>query len=304
MPGIIDKQLIQVTQTNGTAQTAGNSGWSSLNTGSGNTAIFADAAKMGATAGYRMTGGGTAQNIAYLDLPSAVSVIALRVPFQISAIASVSAILRWYNDAGHVTALASMGITSTGKLQFVEVNGSGTALNVSSTASLSAATPYVLMILIDKGTNQFSANVYPTGSTTVAASISGTLGGAMSDASSVQQVRWAIGTVTTLSYLDTNSDFAVGHGDWLERTDVTSQLATPTVTVGTITNPTTIGGTDGSTVVSWTAVSGAVSYDAYIATGSTPAQGDFTLVASGVTSPYTFTGLTAGAKSFGIMAKA
>lgn len=304
MAGIIDKQLTQVTQANGTAQTTANSGWSSLNTGSGNTAVFADAAKMGATAGYRMTGGGTAQNIAYLDMPSSVSVMALRVPFQISAITTVSAILRWYNDASHVTALGSMGITSTGKLQFVEVSGSGTLLNVSSTASLSAATPYVLMILIDKGTNQFTAEVYPTGSTTLAASVSGTLGGAMKDAAGLQQVRWAIGTVTTLSYLDTNSDFALGHGDWLARTDVTSQLTTPTVTVGTITNPSTIGGSNGTTVVSWPAVSGATSYDAYIATGSTPAQGDFTLVASGVTSPYTYTGLTAGTKSFGIRAKA
>ncbi len=302
MAGIIDKQLTQVTQTDGTAQTTGNSGWSSLNTGSGNTAIFADAAKMGATAGYRMTCGGTNQNIAYLDLPSAVTVMALRVPLQISAITSVS-MLRWYNDAGHTTNLGSMTITSTGKIQFVEANGSGTALNISSSGSLSAATPYVLMILIDKGANTFSAVAYPRGSTTVTASISGTLGGAMKDASNLQQVRWAIGTATSLSYLDTNSDFAVGHGDWLARTDVITLLDTPTVTLGSVTNPTTIGGNDGTAVVSWPAVSNATSYDAYLATGSSPAQGDFTLVASGVTSPYTFTGLNAGDKAFGIKAK-
>ena len=303
MPGIIDKQLTQVTQTDGTAQTIGNSGWSSLQVGSGNTAIFADAAKMGAIAGYRMTCGGTAQNIAYLDLPSAVTVMALRVPLQISSITTVSAILRWYNDSSHATTLGSMGITSTGKIQFVEVAGSGTALNVSSSGSLSAATPYVLMILIDKGANTFSAAAYPQGSTTPAASISGTLGGAMKDAASLQQVRWAVGTATSLSYLDTNSDFAIGHGDWLARTDVTAPLDTPTVTLGTVTNPTTIGGSNGTAAVSWPAVSNATSYDAYLAAGSSPAQGDFTLVASGVTSPYTFTGLDAGAKAFGIKAR-
>lgn len=304
MAGTIDKQLIQITQTDGTAQTTGNSGWSSLQTGSGNTAIFADAAKMGAAAGYRMTGGGTTQNIAYLDLPSAVTVMALRVPLQISAITTVSAILRWYNDGSHVTNLGSLGITSTGKIQFIEGAGSGTALNVSSSGSLSAATPYVLMILIDKGINSFSAIAYPNGSTTPTASISGTLDGAMKDAASLQQVRWAIGTVTSLSYLDTNSDFAVGHGDWLARTDVTAPLDTPTVTLGAITNPTTIGGSDGTATVSWPAVSNATSYDAYLATGSSPAQGDFALVASGVTSPYTFTGLTAGEWAYGIKAKA
>lgn len=304
MPGTIDKQLIQVTQPNGTAQTIGNSGWSSLNTGSGNTAIFADAAKMGATAGYRMTCGGTAQNIAYFDLPSAVTVMALRVPIQISAIANMSAILRWYNDSGHATNLGSFGITSTGKIQFVEGNGSGTALSVSSAASLSAATPYVLMILIDTGANTFSAVAYPYGSTTAAASISGTLGGAMADTPSLQQVRWAIGTATSLSYLDTNSDFAVGHGDWLARTDVVTQLSTPVVTLGAVTNPTTIGGSDGTAAVTWPAVANATSYDAYIAAGSSPAQGDFSLVATNVTSPYTFTGLTAGTRAYGIKAKA
>jgi hypothetical protein len=80
-------------------------------------------------------------------------------------------------------------------------------------------------------------------------------------------------------------------------------LSTPTVTLGTTTNPTTAGGTNGSQVVTWGAVSNATSYDAYKATKGSPAQSDFTLVASGVTSPYTFTSLAAGTYSFGIMAK-
>lgn len=83
----------------------------------------------------------------------------------------------------------------------------------------------------------------------------------------------------------------------------TNPLSTPTVTLGTTTNPSTIGGTDGSQVVTWGAVTNATSYDAYKATKASPAQSDFTLVASGVTSPYTFTGLAAGTYSFGIMAK-
>lgn len=84
----------------------------------------------------------------------------------------------------------------------------------------------------------------------------------------------------------------------------TETLATPTVTVGTIVNPTTVGGSNGSVAVSWPAVAGATSYDAYRATGATPSQGDFVLVASGVTSPYNFTGQTQGTRSYGIKAKA
>lgn len=80
-------------------------------------------------------------------------------------------------------------------------------------------------------------------------------------------------------------------------------LATPTVTLGTTTNPTTVGGTNGSQVVTWGAVTNATTYDAYIASNTSPAQGDFTLVASAVTSPYTFASLSAGSYAFGIKAK-
>lgn len=80
-------------------------------------------------------------------------------------------------------------------------------------------------------------------------------------------------------------------------------LATPTVTLTGSTGPTSIGGSNGTATVSWPAVSGAGAYDAYKAAGTSPAQEDFTLVASGVTSPYTFTGLSAGGQSVGIKAR-
>jgi hypothetical protein len=57
-------------------------------------------------------------------------------------------------------------------------------------------------------------------------------------------------------------------------------------------------------VVTWRAVTDAVSYEAWQAAGSSPAQGDFVRVATGVTSPYEFTGLSAGTYSYGIKAKA
>lgn len=80
-------------------------------------------------------------------------------------------------------------------------------------------------------------------------------------------------------------------------------LSTPTVTLGATTNPTTIGGTNGSQVVTWAGVSNATAYDAYLATNGSPQQSDFSLVASSVSSPYTFTSLGAGTLSFGIQAK-
>lgn len=97
-------------------------------------------------------------------------------------------------------------------------------------------------------------------------------------------------------------EFACHDGLTTEIASVSNQLTTPTLTAGTTVEPSTIGGTDGTQDVSWAAVPSAASYNAYHADGLTPAQGDFTLVASGVTSPYTFTGLDAGDHSFGIKA--
>ena len=82
-------------------------------------------------------------------------------------------------------------------------------------------------------------------------------------------------------------------------------LATPVVTLGAKTDATTQGGTDGTQTVTWPAIPGAASYEAHIALGTpAPTQGDFTLKAAGVTSPYTFTGLPAGQHAYGIKAKA
>lgn len=85
---------------------------------------------------------------------------------------------------------------------------------------------------------------------------------------------------------------------------LTSPLATPVVTVVSSTNPTSVGTANGTARVSWPAVSGAASYSAYLAPGLSPSQGDFVLVANNVTSPYDFTGLSVGAQSLGIRAKA
>ncbi len=98
-------------------------------------------------------------------------------------------------------------------------------------------------------------------------------------------------------------DLQLNNGAGSEIGDITATLATPVVTLGAVTNPSTVGGSNGSQVVTWAAVPGASSYEAWIASGASPAQGDFTRVATGVTSPYTFTGLTAGERSYGIKAK-
>lgn len=82
----------------------------------------------------------------------------------------------------------------------------------------------------------------------------------------------------------------------------TTPLATPVLTITGQTDPTTPGGTDGTVTVSWPAVTGAVRYQAGSAPGNVTSG--FTVVNTNVTSPYTFTGLSAGAVTVAIMAMA
>jgi hypothetical protein len=86
---------------------------------------------------------------------------------------------------------------------------------------------------------------------------------------------------------------------------LSTPLATPVVTLGTKTNPTTTNGTDGKQVFSWAAVAEAGSYEAWLAPGLTPAPGSFVRVAQGITAlSYEFTGLGAGPYTGAIRAKA
>lgn len=81
------------------------------------------------------------------------------------------------------------------------------------------------------------------------------------------------------------------------------RLPTPMVTKVSQIDPSSAGQSDGSMTVSFTPVDGASSYTAHRANKLNPAQSDFTQVASGVTSPYTATGLPAGPVSIGIRAE-
>lgn len=114
-------------------------------------------------------------------------------------------------------------------------------------------------------------------------------------------VKTSTGTNTGTAYLD---DIAFDPATSTAIGPYTEVLATPTLTVDDFSDPTTVGGSDGSITISWGAIAGATSYDAYIAPGPDPDPGDFTLVEAGVTSPYEFDGLEDGLWAPGIQAKA
>lgn len=84
-----------------------------------------------------------------------------------------------------------------------------------------------------------------------------------------------------------------------------SQLASPILTLENSINPSAVGGSDGQATVSWSPVAGAGSYNAYKSTKASPTDADLAagLVQAGVTSPFTFTGLKAGATTVAIQAE-
>lgn len=81
------------------------------------------------------------------------------------------------------------------------------------------------------------------------------------------------------------------------------RLPTPRVTKVSQIDPSSAGQSDGSMTVAFTPVDGASSYTAHRANKLNPSQSDFTQIASGVTSPYTATGLPAGPVAIGIRAE-
>lgn len=80
----------------------------------------------------------------------------------------------------------------------------------------------------------------------------------------------------------------------------TPQLATPAVSITGKTNPSTVGGSNGSITIAWPPVAGAHHYEAAIASGDV-VEGFVTSDAN-ATSPKTFTGLAAGTYTVAVRA--
>lgn len=223
MAGTILKQLSSTAQSDGTSVTPANSGLSSISIGTGNTAEFQSAAAMNESVGYRFTQGASGNQItSYLDLASPVSIMALRIPFRISATPSASlTFLRGYTDLAHASISWSLQVTTTMRINFGEQGGATTSTGSTTPEKLVAGTDYVMQLLVDTSAQTFSFATYERGSTTAINSMSGALTTGMA---AQYAIRLGINTTSGLvsGYIDTNSAFAVGSDDWLTRTDVSN----------------------------------------------------------------------------------
>jgi len=200
----------------------------------------------------------------------------------------------------------SLGVSSNGRLFVTDgAAAGGTLTYVTPTAgTLSYGGQYRIEFRLRGNSTtagQIDCAVYnPTATTAISGATLSTITNANLLSGQLTQIELGNSGPSAISFgID---DLQMDDGRTTEIGPILVPLTTPTVTLGTTTNPTTVGGTNGSQVVSWGAVTNATTYDAYKATKASPLQSDFTLVAAGVTSPYTFTGLGAGTYSFGILA--
>lgn len=129
----------------------------------------------------------------------------------------------------------------------------------------------------------------------------GEVGGGALGATNLWDFEFLGAEPVTVSSSDTSASAAKAY--FADSPVVSTPLSTPVVTLGAKTTPTSVGGSDGTQVATWPAVTGAASYDAFVSGSATPAQEEFVRVGTNVTSPYTFTGLNPGQHAYGIKAK-
>lgn len=290
----------------GATVTNANSGSSAASV-AGGTHVYAAAAKAHGVLGFRMTnasGAGTFRRYPF-------SGGATPTTFQFSGVVTLpdqaplqnATVCAFPNSAG--TPRLSVSITPNSKLRILDV-GSSHSVDL---ADVTWGAKYRITIEAVGGSttsSQVTAHVY-SGTTSWDTPIGTPLSANNWNMSTDNIIGVDVGIASSPGAIVLTAgwdDVQLNDGAGSEIGDIVEQLATPVVTLGAAINPSTVGGVDGSQAVTWAAVSGANSYEAWIAAGASPAQGDFTLVATGVTSPYTFTGLTAGEWAYGIKAKA
>jgi hypothetical protein len=218
--------------TNGTAVSTGNSGgasglaYSSVTPGTGNTTTFDTTDVYLGTVSYKATQGSpfTAQNNTWWDWGVGITDPGGRFAKKWDAASAIpsTVVHRWFNGAnGAGTILASMGITSTGKLQIVETNNANQV--VDSTGTLSASTWYTFLWRYVETTGVFTINAYAKGSTTVAATVTMNMLTGYSFRSDRRGVSTANSGMGALHW----DDEEIGQGGFAGRNDVA--VSAPTI---------------------------------------------------------------------------
>lgn len=189
--------------------------------------------------------------------------------------------------------------TSTSSI--AHYDSANTITTVLASSLLSDSTEYLLQIKAVGGSttaSTFSLAVFAVGGAQIGTTAPITNANYTINAFSVVEIG---GTNPAYNFAFRYLQINDGVGDYIADYVANIPLDTPGLTITAFSNPTSVGGTNGSITGTWADVVGAVSYKGCILTGtvSTGFTEDTT-----VTSPYTWTGLSAGAKTVAVKAKA
>lgn len=298
-------------QSDGTAATntllTGNAGWGVT---SPSTMQFSTSDGMRSTTGLHFGITTTGADYVRYNLNADNNNGAFSFVFRTPSSLSLAAFFPFFNVKSTSGRVASIGISTNGRLYVADGAAAGGTVNYVTPATggtaLVTSSKYRCELRLQGGSTtvgkiDFSLYSDPTSSTPLVTLPQVT--NANLTANALHQVEIGHTSATPPAAFDFGiDDLQMDDGRTTEIGPILVPLTTPTVTLGTSTNPTTVGGTNGSQVISWGAVTNATTYDAYKANKASPAQSDFALVATNVTSPYTFTGLSAGTYSFGVVA--
>lgn len=298
------KQLA-LTGTDGSTVTLANSGLDRVTANGGSTITYdtARGIKIVTVAGQTSIVGANfpAPNKQFgisLEVPTPSAVPASGFVMMFSVVNSSGSIL-W--GIGYTSAKKVILVGAAGALSVISKTGSNADGTIEPSTQIRVAG--VVTIGTSSTTGAFSGHIYTPGSTTPLFSPTPSTGINLgtTDPAEVRIGDSNPNGVYTLGgrYLQIFEGSTTEPAEWIPAVP----LSTPVVTLGAETIPSSTGG-DGTQVITWPAVSGAASYEAWIANKLSPDQADFTLRAAGVTSPYTFTGLSAGPHAFGVKAKA
>lgn len=288
----------------GTTASTSNTGANTLTTSGGTESFVADSATGRTKLQLQTTTGGSSLNARYyMDASSAQVAVTVKLTTPATTPSGELQMLSQRYGTTSGGRCFSIAWEASGVVRFLD--STNTVTQIAAAGVLSLATEYVFAYIAANagaggaGNGSATVHIYNVGGTTPIATAN--VSGANFTANQFGTVD--IGGGTIANTIDA-MDLQIQGGQTTEIPDYvpSTPLTTPVVTLGTVTNPSTVGGSNGSAGVSWPAVSNASSYDAYVATKASPAQSDFSKVSTGVTSPYTFPGLAAGTYSFGIVA--
>lgn len=298
-------QILFETGPQGTALSSGNSG-SSTQSVAGGTHIFDTATKAHGNFGAKFTNAAAASTFRrwLFAAPATTWQFSGVITMPASTPATNMVVASFCNTggAGRVQILVDTSMR-------LGVQGAGGAGTTNITAALTAGAKYRVTLQVVGGSTTASsvtAKVYSEAGGAWTTQVGSTWTSSTFNTGTDQAVGVDLGVATTMAsaYSIGWDDIQLNDGTGSEIGDIVTALATPVVTLGTTTHPTTVGGTNGSQVVTYANVSGAVSYVARIAQTLTPTEGDFVDVGTATGGTYTFTGLDAGPYAFGIKAKA